>query len=345
VQRNSHGKLNSSAHLQNTSRGSMLLFLMVAAMFCTLGLAMSQLVLSELSAAGSQVRLQQLSNLSHQALKYYLSHEEQMVQGGAPLPELTLYPGNAPATVEVTVKNYPEGFMRLVCATASSESETGREAQLRLSPTQAMREAAEAAVIHAGGTITISDAKNKETNTSSVSEPDDSAGDSSNNDSRLSQLIVNKKSCGDFLKFSVKEMKDYAYYNNFTNISALITLAKSEGMNGLFWMSDSGSLAEFKNGEVRGDGILAFWGNVKMGPDFSVPGRIIIFCERHLTLLAGTKLPNALIFCRGTLTVNENCELGGTAFVAGNVIIAEDAKLTLNPKSTEPYESPFYRPN
>lgn len=291
----------SSRIVRKEGTGGFVIFplLMMLAMLAVAAALYTQVILSELEAAGEFVLRSQLEALVQSVVQTALAQEKKTeIQKGF-WPVGRMMPGNHAVNLSVEVKRLDELGMRALFVSAADEG--GHDfhlRQCRIAFPDALVEQFE----HSAFVVLKSLSQG-------VSPKE-------------SMPVTSEEEGAVFPQFYVDDFADW-FSRDFPGMQEL----QQEGLNNWIYIDDG--LLEFPQGlTVKGRGILAFTRPVTIRDQVTFADRIIIIANDDVRIGRHVKLQKAFILCRGNLTIGDDSIVNGGFLVQHKAILGNNVLLT-----------------
>ena len=307
----SEGKFSYTAGGAERKRGFVLLPLLLLLMVCSgIVLCYGRRVYQEAEAAREFLCRKQLETIAQSFMFTALRQEKETEIKNAVYSLRPLQPGNDEVQVSVSVNRVKDLGMRFLKVDVSdSRSNAFSLRQCCMLFSDFMRQQFERSPIVVTGSVTQEESVEK-------------------------KITITSESDGAvFPQFSVEEIAAWAS----TDFPSALELQR-DGLSG--WIYLCRNEITFPKGlNVNGDGILAFADNVTIGDNTVFTGRIIILADRSLRIGSHVKLENALLLCRGKLTIGSDSVINGAVMVQQNAALGGNLTITGNREVLEPFYS------
>ena len=307
----SEGKFSYTAGGTERKRGFVLLPLLLLLMVCSgIVLCYGRRAYQEAEAAREFLCRKQLETIAQSFMFTALQQEKETEITNAVYSLNPLQPGNDEVQVSVSVNREKDLGMRFLKVDVSDScSNVFSLRQCCMLFSDSMRQQFERSPIVVTGSVTQEESGEK-------------------------KITITSKSDGAvFPQFSVEEIAAWAS----TDFPSALELQR-DGLSG--WIYLCRNEITFPKGlNVNGDGILAFADNVTIGDNTVFTGRIIILADRSLRIGSHVKLENALLLCRGKLTIGSDSVINGAVMVQQNAALGGNLTITGNREVLEPFYS------
>jgi len=307
----SEAKLCDTAGGAERKRGVVLLPLLLLLMVCSgIVLCYGRRVYQEAEAAREFLCRKQLETIAQSFMFTALRQEKETEITNAVYSLHPLQPGDDKVQVSVSVNRVKDLGMRFLKVDVSdSRSNVFSLRQCCMLFSDSMRQQFERSPIIVKGSVTQEESGEK-------------------------KITITSESDGAvFPQFSVEEIAAWAS----TDFPSALELQR-DGLSGWIYLCRN-ELNLPKGLNVNGDGILAFADNATIGDNTVFTGRIIILADRNLRIGSHVKLENALLLCRGKLTIGSDCVINGLVMVQQNAILDGNSMVTGDREVLEPFNS------
>jgi len=292
-------------------RGFVMLPLLLLLMVCSgMILCYGRRVYQEAEAAREFLCRKQLETIAQSFMFTALWQEKETEITSAVYSLNPLQPGNDEVQVSVSVNRVKDLGMRFLKVDVSDScSNVFSLRQCCMLFSDAMRQQLERTPIIIAGSVTKEESGEK-------------------------KITITSKSDGAvFPQFSVEEIATWAS----TDFPSALELQR-DGLSGWIYLCRN-ELTLPKGLNVNGDGILAFADNTTIGDNTVFTGRIIILADRSLRIGSHVKLENALLLCRGKLTIGSDSVINGAVMVQQDAVLDGNATITVDREVLEPFNS------
>ena len=294
-------------------QASFLILILVCVLSLT-GAVLAKTVLAELFAAKAASRMRQLTVLVQDVLERAQRYEEKEGQIDRTPFTVTLYPDQTTYQVTLEVKrNEAAGLRLLTVAAAAADGQAYALSKLRWTFPQVIRRQAAAHALMVMGSF--------------QGESEEAKG-----------LLYTSEDGAVFPQYAV---------HNFLNWQAADFLSpadlRTSGLGGRLYYNDS--LNSYNIGEgctVNGDGILVFSGSAVIGSKTSFLGRVVILTDGDLLVGDNVHFQNALIICKGKMSMGNNNILRGAVFVRGDLQVGSNFSLQHEAAAVQPFSTIAY---
>jgi hypothetical protein len=224
---------------------------------------------------------------------------------------VVLQPGQEETQVQVSVGGTDKLGLRLLQVAARSTAAPAYVLhQLRWSFTRAVRQQAATYALIAAGSL---------------------QGDAE----KLGKILYTSENGAVFPDYAVSDFKNWRPQPCFTPVDL-----RTYGLGKQLYLYDSLEPYRIKAGTcVKGEGILVFGGDLLLEDGVTFPDRVVIFTESNLTTGDNVNLENALIFCKGSLSLGSNNKIRGAIFVKKEAAWNEDLILQHVPEVIAPFST------
>ena len=305
---NDRGKAEGTKWKQGFILLPLLLFLMVCS---GMVLCFMLRVYQEAEAAREFVCRKQLESIAQSFMSTALQQEQDTEITNAVYQLNPLQPGNNEVQASVTVNKIEDlglRFLKVDVTDSCSNEFILRQCSMSL-PEPLLRQFADSSLILAGSKVQEKSEK-KDMDT-----------------------ITRNANGAAFPQLSVEEIAIW----DVTDFPSVLDLQR-DGLSGWIYLCRK-ELSLPKGLNVNGDGILAFADDVTIGDNTVFTGRIIILADRSLRIGSHVKLENALLLCRGKLTIGSDSVINGAVMVQQDAVLDGNATITGDREVLEPFNS------
>ena len=307
----SEAKIRETAGGAERKRGFILLSLLLFLMVCSgIALCYGRSVYQEAEAAREFLCRKQLESIAQSFMYTALRQEKTTEITNAVYTLNPLQPGNDEVKISVSVnrvKDLGMRFLKVDVSDSSSNEFSLRQCCMLFS--DSMRQQFERSPIIVTGSVT-----QKESGEKKIS-------------------ITSKSDGAVFPHFSVEEIAGWAS----TDFPSALELQR-DGLSGWIYLCRN-ELTLPKGLQVNGDGILAFADNVTIGDNTVFTGRIVMLADRNLRIGSYVRLENALLLCRGKLTVGTGSIINGAVMAQQDAVVDDRSTITGDREVLEPFHT------
>ena len=288
-----------------------LIILVLVCFLGTAGLLVARLVLGEAGKAKEAITRQQVVYLTQDVLQSALTRELRREGLESESWPVVLQPGQEEVQVQVSLDGTDKLGLRLLqVAARPAKSPAYVLHQLRWSFTRAVRQQAATYALIAAGSL---------------------QGDAD----KLGKILYTSENGAVFPDYAVSDFKNWRPQPCYTPVDL-----RTYGLGKQLYLYDSPEPYRIKAGTcVQGEGILVFGGDLLLEDGVTFPGRVVIFTESDLTTGANVTLQNALVFCKGRLSLGSNNKIRGAIFVKKEAAWNDDLILQHVPEVTAPFST------
>ncbi len=288
-----------------------LIILVLVCFLGTAGLLVARLVLGEYGNAKEAITRQQVVYLTQDVLQCALEREARREQPEPDAWPVVLQPGQEEVQMKVSVTGAEKLGLRLLQVAASPAAAPAYVLhQLRWSFTRAVRQQAATYAFIATGSL---------------------QGDAE----KLGKLLYTSENGAVFPDYAVSDFKNWLPQPCFSPVDLRVY-----GLGKQLYVWESPEPYRITAGTcVKGEGILVFGGDLVLEDGVTFTDRVVIFTEDNLTTGGNVTFQNALIFCKGRLSLGSNNKISGAIFVKREAAWSSDLVLQHVPEVTAPFST------